>query len=101
MLANHFVPKRVIVGVIKKKLSDHEISAGVDFSFQIMPIDVFAGFASDMALGKAGDADAKSILLPDEFNELVRKLESAWSWAKYSQKRVDTPRALNHPIRIR
>src|SRR5690348_12757305 len=89
----------VIIRVIEKQLREHVIRTGIDLLFQVSPVDVLALFAGDMALGKAGDADAEMVEFANEFHELVgifktagRQLERSAA-GRITAKRENVPNA--------
>ena len=57
MVSGHVIAEIIIVGIIEKKLGDHEIRARVDFLFEMDPIDELAVFAGDVAFWKSSYPD--------------------------------------------
>ena len=48
------------------------------------PVGVFAGLAGDVAFGKTGDADGKTVARADEFHKLGRKFKTAGRRLEFS-----------------
>ena len=71
------IAKFVKVRVVEKQLRQHVIRAGVNFFFQVPPVNQLAFLAGDVAFGKAGGSDAEAVLLADELHQLAGKFKTA------------------------
>src|SRR5205085_170278 len=73
------------VGVIEKKLREHEIRSRIDFLLKVRPVRMFSFFAGDMPFRKTRRANAELAFGPDEFNQLARKFKAALGFDEASR----------------
>ena len=60
----------------------HQVAAGVNLPFQVLPVRVFSLFAGHMALREAGDADAETALGTQVSSQFRGECEAAGSLAE-------------------
>ena len=87
MAARHLLAKFIEIRVVEEQLGYDEISAGIDFFAQVLPIYVLPFFASDMAFGKPSHTYAKIVHLANKFDELVGVFKATGRGLKLSAPR--------------
>src|SRR3974390_3543736 len=84
MLSVQMFPEFEIISVVEKQLGNDKIGARFNLLFQVSPVNVLALLASNMAFGKAGDADTEIALFANECHQLVGELETTGRWAEFA-----------------
>lgn len=73
---SHVIPEFKKIGVVEEKLRQHEVRAGINLRFQVLPIHMFPLFAGDVSLRESRNPDAEAVKLPDEPDQFAGKLKS-------------------------